>query len=56
MKLTDTYTAKTLADARAAALQGIDIFVEDGFDLVCIEAEKAEVGYIVTVTYERAGE
>lgn len=48
---TDTYRAKTLADARAAALQAIETMWEDGFEAVCFHASRSDGVCAVSVTY-----
>lgn len=49
----DDYRAKTLADARAAAMQAIDEFAAEGWHMAQIEARRDGDGYTVSVTYRR---
>ena len=53
-RIEDSYTAATLADARAVARQAMDTMIEDGFDIARIHAARAADGYAITVTYEAA--
>lgn len=47
----DDYRAKTLADARAAAMQAIDLMTEEGWAVVRLEATRDGSAYCIAVTY-----
>jgi hypothetical protein len=51
--ITDTYRATTLPDARAAALQAIETMWEDGYEAVCMHAERTDEGCAIAVTYSK---
>lgn len=55
-QIQDTYRAKTLADARAAAIQAIDEQAETGFAFVTISSRREGSDFSITVTYEAADE
>lgn len=52
----DDYRAKTLAAVKAAAMQAIDEFAAEGWQMAQIEARRDGDGYTVSVTYRRGEE
>lgn len=49
----DTYRAKTLAEARAAAMQAIETMHEDGFSFVRIQATRDAGDVVIHVDYQK---
>lgn len=49
----DTYRAANLATAKAAAVQAMQIMVEDGFQMTRIVSQREGDGFRIDVTYRR---